>query len=90
MGAIQKQWAKARREQLMQELGPVCRQCGSTENLSFDCIIPQGDRHHRMDTSARMSFYNHQHRHGNVQILCLSCNSIKGCWEKTNATTDNT
>ena len=85
MGAKQKEWARRRRAELMAELGPVCRHCGATERLSFDCIIPQGDHHHRFDTSARMSFYNRQHRAGNVQILCMACNGAKGAHEKTNA-----
>jgi len=51
--------------------------CGATESLEFDCIEPRGDRHHRMDSSARMSFYHQQHRLGNLQVLCSHHNNLK-------------
>lgn len=78
MAKRQKEWAKAKRAELMATLGAVCVTCGTTEKLTFDCIQPQGDEHHRKDTSARMSFYRKQHAAGNVQVLCHECNSRKG------------
>lgn len=77
MGKPQKEWAKRARVALLQVLGGKCKRCGVTEDLQFDCIVPQGDYHHRMDTSARISFYRGQHRLGNVQVLCDRCHSIK-------------
>lgn len=59
-------------------LGNCCAQCGTDKKLTFDCKVPCGDRHHRMDTSARMSFYHRQHREDNLQILCKWCNGKKG------------
>lgn len=60
-------------------LGAKCVWCSAVDNLSFDCIIPQGSRHHRsMEWSARMSFYRGQLDKGNLQVLCVSCNSKKG------------
>lgn len=81
MGKIQKEWARKRRIELTMLLGGTCRECGTEDNLTFDCVIPQGDKHHKMDTSARMSFYNFQFRLGNLQVLCDKCNSRKGATE---------
>lgn len=78
MGARQRDWAKRRRIQIVRALGGKCRYCGATELLELDCIVPQGDRHHRIDSSRRISFYTAQLRLGNVQVLCGSCNARKG------------
>lgn len=77
MAKPQKDWAVRWRVRLMHILGGQCRQCGSTNNLEFDCIESRGDRHHKMDTSARMSFYRREYREFNLQILCQSCNARK-------------
>lgn len=77
MGKIQKQWAIRERARLIKELGGKCAKCGTIENLEFDCIIPQGDKHHRYDTSHRMSFYRQQFAVSNLQILCTKHNSEK-------------
>lgn len=77
MGKKHKARARQRRFELMFELGGVCKHCGGSKNLEFDCIIPCGDGHHRMDTSHRMSFYYQQHRLRNLQILCRRCNNKK-------------
>lgn len=79
VGLRQKEWARRTREKLIALLGGKCVWCGAVENLSFDCILPQGpDHHRRMDWSGRMSFYRAQNDSGNLQILCVSCNSKKG------------
>lgn len=63
----------------MQILGPICACCGVTENLTFDTIRPTGDKHHKGSTDQRMIHYRYQHfEHGNVQVLCDSCNARKG------------
>jgi len=81
MSARHKLWAKRKRAEMIERLGGACAICGTIEGLEFDCIIPQGDRHHRMDTSARMSFYHAQERAGNVQVLCHHCNAQKSLAE---------
>lgn len=71
MAKRQKNWARRAKTALFALLGGKCVKCGTTENLTFDCIVPQGDRHHKTDTSARICFYRRQHyEHQNVQILC--------------------
>ncbi len=70
MARRQKEWAKKARFELQLKLGGVCAECGTDKDLDFDCIKPQGDQHHRMDTSHRISFYRRQHREGNLQLLC--------------------
>lgn len=77
MGARQKDWARRARVKLMEELGGCCAECGTTEKLTFDCKVPCGDKHHKMDSSARMSFYHAQHREKNVQLLCEKHNAEK-------------
>lgn len=77
MAKKEKERARQRRFELMFLLGGVCAKCGTDRNLEFDCIIPCGDEHHRMDTSHRMSFYYRQHREGNLQILCRKHNNAK-------------
>jgi 5-methylcytosine-specific restriction endonuclease McrA len=80
----QKEWAQKARVDLLLKLGNRCAVCGIPAwgaDLEFDCIIRQGDEHHRKDTSARMSFYRAQHRAGNVQSLCPDCHKEKTALE---------
>lgn len=70
MGKKQKEWARKKRRDLMLKLGGCCAVCGTEEDLTFDCIEPSGDAHHKYDTSQRMSFYRVQHAIKNLQILC--------------------
>lgn len=82
MGASHKQWAREARVRLIERLGGECEACGSRENLEFDCVKPCGDRHHKMDTSARMCFYHGQERAGNLQLLCSGHNNAKSLSER--------
>lgn len=78
MSARQVIWARSKREELFLLLGGCCRECGCGDELTFDCIEPQGDWHHRIGFTWRMSYYRQQHVAGNLQLLCVSCNSRKG------------
>lgn len=82
MSRYRKLLARQHRVHLLVELGNVCKECGDTRDLTFDCKVSQGHRHHSMDASARMCFYRKQHREGNLQILCRSCNGRKGHAER--------
>jgi len=66
------------REELFTSLRPICNSCGSTESLEFDCKNPKGDRHHRLSSYDRALFYRRQLQAGNLQVLCQSCNNLKG------------
>lgn len=79
MGQRQKDWARHTRLKLRRLLGMACKVCNSKYymKLEFDCIIPQGDTHHRYEWSHRMSFYNQQYRNGNLQLLCQKCHNKK-------------
>lgn len=78
MGKRQKLWAANKRQALIKSFGGACELCGELINLTFDTINPLKKRsHRRMDASARMSFYNEQHRRNNLQLLCRSCNARK-------------
>jgi hypothetical protein len=58
-------------------LGAHCQGCGTEECLTFDCISPRGDTHHRWSAPQRISFYRKQMREGNLQLLCANCNALK-------------
>jgi 5-methylcytosine-specific restriction endonuclease McrA len=81
MGARQKAWARNQTELLRQKLGGKCAICGTSEKLQFDCIVPMGHKHHRIEYSARLSFYRGQYANGNLQLLCERHNSLKGAAE---------
>ena len=70
-------WSRAKRADLMRILKPVCKRCGATACLTFDCIVPKGGYHHKLSSVARMTFYVRQFRAGNLQVLCHDCNSRK-------------
>lgn len=59
---------------LLKWVGNKCQRCGSTDNLSHDHVWPLEDKvhigplHHLRDTII------------NLQVLCCSCNSWKGCY----------
>src|ERR1019366_8594446 len=77
-GARQVRWAKVRRAEMIRVLGGKCVHCGTTQCLTFDCIRPTGDKHHRLSSVARVTYYAGQMRNGNLQLLCSDCNSHKG------------
>lgn len=79
MAKRQKLWAKNERLNLLVKLGNKCIICryGRKKYLEFDCIIPQGDKHHKMSTDQRICFYRKQHKLNNVQILCKKCHIKK-------------
>ena len=74
----QVRWAREKRAWLIRVLGGVCAHCGVAVCLTFDCKKATGDKHHRMSSTQRMSFYLGQARRGNLQLLCSACNSKKG------------
>lgn len=82
MGLRQQAWARRARHRLLEKLGGKCAVCGTTEQLEFDCIVPQGDEHHRRDNSWRMSFYHAQESVGNLQILCSRHNNLKSATDR--------
>lgn len=78
MGLRQREHALKRRVELRRLLGDKCAKCGNISNLEFDCIIPQGDEHNRMDQPRRTSFYWRQHKAENLQLLCAQpCHADK-------------
>ena len=82
VGKRQRVWADRARFDLRERLGGVCVHCGSEKNLEFDCIEPQGDRHHRMESSIRVSFYRKEFRRNNLQLLCRECHIRKSLTER--------
>ena len=80
-----KEWAVKARAELMDKHGNECAWCGENCGLQFDCIIPQGDAHHRFSTDKRMTFYRRQDAAGNLQVLCADCNTTKSVGERRRA-----
>lgn len=78
----QVRWAKQAASRLREQLGGRCACCGTSETLTFDCISPQGDKHHRAGRVSRICFYRKQWRQGNIQLLCSRCNELKGGMER--------
>jgi hypothetical protein len=80
MGKYQKEWARRRRSLLLEVLGGKCayEHRGDCDGpITVDCIKPCGDKHHKMDTSARQSFYHAQLRENNLQLLCKKHQALK-------------
>ena len=82
MSRRQKQWARRTLDAQRESLGGVCQICGSNDNLEMDCIAPMGDKHHKMSTDQRASFYRRQLMASNVQLLCKDCHMIKTIHEQ--------
>jgi hypothetical protein len=78
MAKRHKRWASRQRQLMIAAMGGACAACGSTEALTFDCIAPRGDSHHRGNAVERMTFYRREARAGNIQVLCDKCNALKG------------
>ena len=70
-------WAARSRASMTLALGGCCVLCQRRDELTFDCISPMGNGHHRGSAPQRISFYRAQMRCGNVQLLCARCNSLK-------------
>jgi len=70
------------RDRLHAKFKKRCRMCKAKHTdtrLHLDCIVPQGDHHHRkMGWYDRMKFYLKQDAVKNLGLLCESCNSRKG------------
>ena len=77
-------WARREKERMRVVLGGRCAKCGTTENLTFDCIRPCGHGHHKAGVVGRIIFYREQMRRGNLQLLCALHNSEKQAkpWER--------
>lgn len=77
MGQRQRDWARRTRDNLRTALGGKCSVCGSTDDLEFDVILPVDQPHHRIEWSARMSFYRQQHARHNLDLKCSHHNGAK-------------
>lgn len=78
MSQRQTEWARRKREEMIAVLGGRCVDCGTTACLTFDCIVPTGNAHHKLSSSQRVSYYVRQLRLGNLTVRCSLCNSKKG------------
>lgn len=81
MARRQVRWAKRALDVLRVSLRGRCNNCGAEQSLEFDCIVPQGHKHHAAGISARACFYRKQARLGNLQLLCEPCHRRKSAAE---------
>lgn len=72
-----KNWARIRLQRLRALFGSKCAFCELEDDLEFDCIVPRGDRHHKLSTDGRATFYWQQLLEGNLQLLCARCHQNK-------------
>ena len=64
-------------------MGGKCSKCGRKRRLSFDCKVPQNDGHARkMSSAKRIRYYWNHFRAGNLDLLCIYCNSSKATRDK--------
>ena len=80
MGLRQRAWARCWRDYMVKELGGECCDCHRKPpevKFEFDCIVPQGDAHHKMEWSQRITFYKRQFCEGNLALRCEECHVIK-------------
>jgi len=66
------------RTHLFQLMGYTCKHCGSIESLEFDHIVPNGHCRHDVGISKRVWEWIESYDNNNLQVLCASCNKIKG------------
>lgn len=86
MALRQRRWAKKTKRRLLLKHGAKCAECGAEPSiatpwvrLTLDIVVPcDHGKHHDYEWSWRVSFYNQQDKAGNLQVLCLQCNSRKG------------
>lgn len=83
-------WAHKAKFTLQFALGGRCIECGTTKNLEFDCINPQGHRHHAIGFVRRICFYRKQHVLNNLQLLCRKCHIKKSVKEHQIEIEENT
>ena len=70
-------WGRKTLAALRATLGDACVACGTSEDLEFDCIVPQGHHHHTLSTDGRATFYRRQVANANLQLLCRDCHRLK-------------
>jgi len=64
-------------------MGGKCSKCGRKRRLSFDCKVPQNDGHaKKMSSAKRIRYYWMHFNAGNLDLLCIYCNSSKATADK--------
>ena len=63
--------------ELATALGGKCSRCPAVSALEFDCVVPQGPAHHRLDFPAKIRWYWQEYSRGNLQLLCRACHQRK-------------
>lgn len=78
MALRQRAWAGRVRAQLITQLGGKCVQCGSDYELEFDHKEPRDWEPEKKSSDHRICIYRREIKQGKIQLLCKTCNVIKG------------
>jgi len=76
--AYLKAWSQRYRARLLAELGGVCVQCGTAEDIQFD---HKKGRDWKMEATSqwvRLARIKREMQEGKIQLLCGPCNRLKG------------
>lgn len=75
MGKRQREWAIKKRQELVDLLGGVCANCGSTEDLEIDHINGRDYKLEEVAFDQRTTRYWREYREGvPLRVLCSDCN----------------
>lgn len=75
MGKRQREWAIRKRQELVQLLGGVCANCGSTEDLEIDHINGRDYKLEETSSDQRVTRYWREYNAGvPLRVLCADCN----------------
>lgn len=76
--AQRKRLSREIRQQLIEQLGGCCVECGSDRRLEFDHIFGTTWDHSKMSGYDRVRRYKAEADEGLIQLLCKRCNQRKG------------
>ena len=78
MGKRQRDWARKAYDRLIVDLGSQCVKCKSLAALTIDHIDGCDYDHSSLEWSHRISVYRREAKEGKLQVLCETCNRLKG------------
>lgn len=73
-----REWCRAYRSRLVEQLGGCCQQCGSTEKLQFHHLKPRTWIASQLSRWQRLAEYKREISRGEIELLCKPCNQRAG------------
>lgn len=71
-----------RRDKICTELGGICKNCGTTDNLELHHVDGKSWDPVKMSPQMRIKQYEQDHSNGLIDLLCKSCNGRDGAYNK--------